>query len=78
MRVGLGCMRLTDAAVLETALAAGITLFDTARAYDGDNERWVGRTVGTRAEIVTKGGMRRPGGRWVPDEIGRASCRERV
>src|SRR5438105_11064003 len=42
LRVGLGCMRLpTDQVALETIAAAadaGVTVFDTARAYEG-NER---------------------------------------
>jgi aryl-alcohol dehydrogenase-like predicted oxidoreductase len=57
---------------------AGITVFDTARAYGhgedelGHNERLLVRALrlcdaDTRARIVTKGGMRRPGGAWVPD-----------
>src|SRR4051794_14642222 len=57
-------MRVTDAATIETALDAGITLFDTARAYDG-NEELLARTLrGTEARVVTKGGMA-PG--WIPD-----------
>src|SRR5262249_15072924 len=42
LRVGLGCMRLPDGedglATIEGALDAGITVFDTARSYGG-NER---------------------------------------
>jgi aryl-alcohol dehydrogenase-like predicted oxidoreductase/predicted kinase len=88
VRVALGCMRLsTDAdrdepralATLHVALDAGITLFDTARAYArddtdlGDNERLLARALrerpdaARRVRIVTKGGMRRPAGRWDPD-----------
>jgi aryl-alcohol dehydrogenase-like predicted oxidoreductase len=86
LRIGLGCMRLSteadsdDARALETvaaAVEAGITVFDTARAYGRDetelgrNERLLARALaasGARApRIVTKGGMARPGGRWVPD-----------
>jgi aryl-alcohol dehydrogenase-like predicted oxidoreductase len=68
-----------DELALETiaaAAAAGVTVFDTARAY-GDNESLVARALrrcgadGT-ARIVTKGGMTRPGGAWVPD--GRAKA----
>ena len=56
---------------IAAAADAGITLFDTARAYEG-NERLVAhalRTCGAdrRARIVTKGGMARPGDAWVPD-----------
>ncbi|MDB4938519.1 MAG: oxidoreductase [Labilithrix sp.] len=84
MRIGLGCMRLStelerdDAlavATLRAALDAGITVFDTARAYGrdesdlGHNERLVARVRPPR--IVTKCGMRRDGGAWIPD--GRAS-----
>jgi aryl-alcohol dehydrogenase-like predicted oxidoreductase len=73
-RVGLGCMRLppdTAAATIAAAAGAGITVFDTARAYDG-NERLVAGTLRAcgahkRARIVTKGGMSRAGGGWVPD-----------
>ena len=59
------------AATIAVAAAAGITVFDTARAYDG-NERLVAgalRACGAhgRARIVTKGGMSRAGGDWVPD-----------
>lgn len=71
----------TAAATIAAAAAAGITVFDTARAYDG-NERLVAdalRACGahTRARIVTKGGMSRAGGDWVPDGRGksiRADC----
>jgi aryl-alcohol dehydrogenase-like predicted oxidoreductase/predicted kinase len=92
LRVGLGCMRLsTDAdrsaeraaETIAAALDAGITVFDTARAYGlgpddlGHNERLLARVVRAhgdegRARIVTKGGMTRPGGGWVPD--GRAKA----
>jgi len=81
MRIGLGCMRLptdTDGAaaraVVAAAVAAGVTVFDTARAYDG-NERLVAdalRAAGAApadVRVVTKGGMARPSGprAWVPD-----------
>jgi aryl-alcohol dehydrogenase-like predicted oxidoreductase/histidinol phosphatase-like enzyme/predicted kinase len=70
-------------AVIHAALDAGATLLDTADAYaldDGDvghNERlvaaalasWSGNRSGIR--VATKGGLRRPGGAWVPD--GRAT-----
>ena len=75
-RIGLGCMRLsTDEdvdeeralATIAAALDAGITVFDTARSY-GDNERLLARALrGSAARIVTKGGMARVGGAWVPD-----------
>jgi aryl-alcohol dehydrogenase-like predicted oxidoreductase len=85
LRIGLGCMRLStdedrdEELALETIAAAaraGITVFDTARAY-GDNESLVARglrgcSAESNARIVTKGGMTRPGGAWVPD--GRAKA----
>ena len=50
---------------------AGITFFDTARAY-GDNENLLGTRLSARqrshtARIVTKGGMKPAEGRWIPD-----------
>ena len=75
LRVGLGCMRLDpdDAATVEAAVAAGITVFDTAQAYEG-SEALLARVLRdtTGARIVTKGGMSRPNGAWVPD--GRAKA----
>ncbi len=85
LRVGLGCMRLsTDeerdeelaVATIVAAAEAGITVFDTARSY-GDNEGLVARALrragaDARARIVTKGGMTRAGGAWIPD--GRAKA----
>lgn len=85
LRVGLGCMRLptgdraSEQRALETVAAAanaGITVFDTARSY-GSSEHLLVRALracghaGT-ARIVTKGGMARPAGAWVPD--GRAKA----
>jgi aryl-alcohol dehydrogenase-like predicted oxidoreductase/predicted kinase len=69
------------AETIAAAAEAGITVFDTARAYGrgdaelGHNERLLARALracaGARtARIVTKGGMTRPGGargEWVPD-----------
>jgi aryl-alcohol dehydrogenase-like predicted oxidoreductase len=66
---------------LETIAAsadAGVTLFDTARAYGlgeaelGHNERLLARALRRcgaerRARIVTKGGMARTGDGWIPD-----------
>ncbi len=71
------------AETIAAAAAAGITVFDTARAYGpgeaqlGHNERLLAealRRCGAqdRARIVTKGGMTRAGGAWVPD--GRAKA----
>jgi aryl-alcohol dehydrogenase-like predicted oxidoreductase len=88
LRIGLGCMRLPadERLALDTVVAAadaGISVFDTAHAYAADgaglghNERLVARALraGGRqrsARIVTKGGMTRPNGAWVPD--GRAKA----
>ena len=75
LRVGLGCMRLPPRELaLETVAAAaqaGITFFDTARAY-GDNEKLLTRALrhanaADTARIVTKGGMKPAAGRWIPD-----------
>jgi aryl-alcohol dehydrogenase-like predicted oxidoreductase/histidinol phosphatase-like enzyme len=81
-------MRLSTAAdrdetraidVLHAALAAGITLFDTANAYchdageTGHNERLVASALGTwpgdrsAVRIATKGGLIRREGRWEAD-----------
>lgn len=62
--IGFGCMRCTDAAPIEAALEAGITLFDTARAYEGNEALLAKALAGRPARIVTKGGMGRG---WVPD-----------
>ncbi len=64
---------------IAAAVNAGVTVFDTAHAYGldehdlGHNERLLARTL-TQAptRIVTKGGMTRAGGAWVPD--GRAKA----
>jgi aryl-alcohol dehydrogenase-like predicted oxidoreductase len=74
-------MRLPDDeelafSTIAAAAEAGITVFDTARAYDG-NERLLARALRAcgaeaRARVVTKGGMTRPDGAWVPD--GRAKA----
>jgi len=71
LRMGLGCMRFPDErsgiATIEAARDAGITVFDTARGYDG-NERLLARALRGRAvRVVTKGGMSRAGGGWMPD-----------
>jgi aryl-alcohol dehydrogenase-like predicted oxidoreductase/predicted kinase len=82
--VGMGCMRLsTEAdrdderslAVIRAAIAAGVTLLDTADAYAlgdhdiGHNERLVARAIASSGNVLvaTKGGLTRPGGRWVPN-----------
>ncbi|HKG09534.1 MAG TPA: aldo/keto reductase [Gaiellaceae bacterium] len=71
LRIGLGCMRLPEDTAHDTiaaAVEAGITVFDTARSYDG-NERLVANALrgANGVRIVTKGGMRREGGAWIPD-----------
>jgi aryl-alcohol dehydrogenase-like predicted oxidoreductase/predicted kinase len=85
LRIGLGCMRLStdedhdEERALETIAAAageGVTVFDTARSY-GDNEQLLARALRAcgaeaTARIVTKGGMTREGGGWIPD--GRAKA----
>jgi aryl-alcohol dehydrogenase-like predicted oxidoreductase/predicted kinase len=95
LRIGLGCMRMStdsdrdDQLARETiaaAVAAGITVFDTARAYGhgedelGHNERLLAAVLqdhgdAASARIVTKGGMTRPRGGWVLD--GRAKALRR-
>src|SRR4051812_37046786 len=67
-------------ATVAAALDAGITVFDTARAY-GDNEALLARALRAApgARVVTKGGMSRPGGAWVADgraKAIRADCEE--
>ena len=66
-------------AVIHAALDAGATLLDTADAYclddhdTGHNERLVAQALKTwsgnsgNITIATKGGLVRPGGRWIPD-----------
>jgi aryl-alcohol dehydrogenase-like predicted oxidoreductase len=72
LRVGLGCMRLPAdeeqaRATIVAAADAGVTVFDTARAYPG-NEHLLGLAfTGREVRVVTKGGMARPDGRWVAD-----------
>jgi len=71
---------------IAAAAGAGITVFDTARAYGhgeaelGHNERLLARALrgcgaAARARVVTKGGMTRAGGGWIPD--GRAKMLRR-
>jgi aryl-alcohol dehydrogenase-like predicted oxidoreductase len=70
-------------ATIAAAVDAGITVFDTAHAYGrgadelGHNERLLARAIRAcdaqrTARIVTKGGMTRGGGGWIPD--GRAKA----
>ncbi len=66
--VGLGCNNFgrridaaRSAAVIDAAIDAGITFFDTAEAYgNGDSEDFIGRALGhrrTRVRIATKFGL---------------------
>ncbi|MBX3229955.1 MAG: aldo/keto reductase [Labilithrix sp.] len=73
MRIGLGCMRLEEDAVVAAAIARGVVWLDTARAYEGSEER-IARVLSSlappdreRVRVVTKVGMSRPGGAWVAD-----------
>jgi aryl-alcohol dehydrogenase-like predicted oxidoreductase/histidinol phosphatase-like enzyme len=66
-------------ATVHAALDAGVTLLDTADAYcrdaseAGHNERLIARALASwkgdasRVRVATKGGLTRPGGRWVAD-----------
>ena len=83
MRIVLGALRLSTSperdeararTTLEAAVRAGFRTVDTARAYGhgeedlGHNERLVGTALGDAAvEVVTKCGMRRDAGAWIPD-----------
>ncbi len=70
-------------AVIHAALDAGVTLLDTADAYclddseTGHNERLVAQALktwrgdATAVTVATKGGLVRPGGRWVSDGRGK-------
>ncbi|QNN23747.1 aldo/keto reductase [Planctomycetales bacterium ZRK34] len=76
--------------VIHHAIASGINLIDTADAYciddteTGHNERLIGKALSQlppherdKLVVATKGGLVRPGGRWVrngrPDHL-RAAC----
>src|SRR5215203_6090975 len=76
LRIGLGCMRLPEETAHETiaaAVEAGITVFDTARSYDGNEQLVASALRGVDGiRIVTKGGMARNAGAWIPD--GRAKA----
>jgi aryl-alcohol dehydrogenase-like predicted oxidoreductase/histidinol phosphatase-like enzyme len=81
MRLSTAADRDEDRAVgvLQAAFEAGLSFLDTADAYChddrdvGHNERLIARALagwtGDRARIrvATKGGLTRPGGRWVAD-----------
>ncbi len=76
--IGLGCMRVPEGdegvAVLRAGFDAGVTLFDTAASYGPEkkphhNERQLAEALGDRSAsvtIVTKAGMKRARGRWMP------------
>ncbi|HEV1998509.1 MAG TPA: aldo/keto reductase [Candidatus Dormibacteraeota bacterium] len=72
---------------IAAAADAGVTIFDTAHAYGpgagefGHNERLLSRGIrrcGAQgiARIVTKGGMTRTGGGWIPDGRAKAIRRD--
>jgi aryl-alcohol dehydrogenase-like predicted oxidoreductase len=76
-------------AVIQAALDAGASLLDTSDAYchddreTGHNERLIASALASwngdrsRIEIATKGGLRRPGGKWANDAKAkslRAAC----
>ena len=75
------------AETIAAAAAAGITVFDTARAYGqgaadlGGNERLLAGALrrcghARRARILTKGGMTRAAGAWLPDGRAKAIRRD--
>jgi predicted aldo/keto reductase-like oxidoreductase len=52
--VGFGCMITSDQSVIERAADIGITLFDTARGYQGgNNERMVGAALKGKRNSIT-------------------------
>jgi aryl-alcohol dehydrogenase-like predicted oxidoreductase len=74
-RIGLGCMRLEEdaEATIAAAVESGITVFDTARAYEGSEALLADMLRGVRTtRVVTKGGMARPDGAWIPDARAKA------
>ena len=68
--------------VIGAAIDAGVGVFDTARSYAldgrdfGHNERLLARALrsrpGAAARVITKCGMRRDAGAWIPDGRARA------
>jgi uncharacterized protein len=51
--VGFGCMVTSDPSVIERAADVGITLFDTARGYQGgNNERMVGAALKAKRKSI--------------------------
>src|SRR5215211_4908726 len=78
--------------VIHAALDAGATLLDTADAYChderdfGHNDRLIAEALRTWSgdrstiEVATKGGLRRPGGKWVNEaraKSRRVACNSR-
>jgi aryl-alcohol dehydrogenase-like predicted oxidoreductase/predicted kinase len=89
MRLPAGTDRETRLAreTIAAAAAAGMTVFDTAHAYGtgeagvGANERLLAQALahsdqGRSARVITKGGMSRVGGAWVPDGRAKAIARD--
>jgi aryl-alcohol dehydrogenase-like predicted oxidoreductase len=73
--VGVGCGSwgaIDDVAVaslVDRALALGVTFFDSARSY-GDSEEKLGRALGHRGSLATKGGYGvEPIPEWTPQAI---------
>ena len=73
----LSTTTVADAAgVIAAAVAAGVEVLDTADAYCHDDTD-VGANESLLApyahshRVITKGGLTRPGGAWVPDGRGR-------
>jgi aryl-alcohol dehydrogenase-like predicted oxidoreductase len=64
MRIALGCMRVAGVEPIRAAIDAGVTTFDTARAYGG-SEAMLARAIvesgvdRARLRVVTKAGMHR-------------------
>lgn len=82
--IAIGAMRVTSGDILDAALRGGVAMLDTADVYGesdadvGGVERLVAAAIGRavpevrgRVTVVSKGGLRRDGGRWTAD--GRAS-----
>ena len=67
LRVGLGCMRLPEGkaaiATIDAAVEAGITVFDTARAYEGNEELLATRPSSRARRANRDEGRHEPAGR---------------
>src|SRR5690242_21692084 len=84
--IGLGCMSMSGCygaqddneciATIHEALALGVNLLDTSSNYgEGHNQELIGRAIrGRRNDVVIHSKL----GTVHKNEIGRASCRERV